>query len=480
MKRRNRALCSIPSFLKQWEGKELVKIPKQHAGLYIRVSTDAQFEEGYSVDAQKEMLAAYCKTKQISSYQFYIDGGFTGSNIERPEMQRLMNDVRDGRISHVIVYKLDRLSRSQKDTLYLIEDVFNPNQVDFVSLNENMDTSTPIGRAMLGIMSAFAQLERETIRERTRMGMKERVKNGYWMGGGRIPFGYDYDREQGILIPNEDAKTVKKIYDLYLQGYSPERIAHLAGLKYERLAIQILTRKTNAGFICYNGEEYPGRHEPIISLETYEKAMALMKERSVKRFTDSHYLLSGLVYCGKCGAKMRYQKWGKNGCKLCCYSQQKSKPYLIKDPDCDNEKPWADEVEEAVIADLMQISLEERNAVSPAQPCQVLDLLEEQAANCANKIKRLYNLYAQDGNPLLLETIEENQLKLQELQNQVKREQEWNETSKKSHETKEMLTGIRNIWGYMTPHEKQHFLRQCIQKVVVTGETVEVFYQFLC
>ena len=155
------------------------------AALYIRVSTDAQYEEGYSVDAQKEMLTAFCKTKNIKNYKFYIDGGFTGSNIDRPEMVKLIDDVKNEKISHVVVYKLDRLSRSQKDTLYLIEDIFNPYGVDFISLNENMDTSTPIGRAMLGIMSAFAQLERETIRERTRMGMKERVKSGLWMGGGR-------------------------------------------------------------------------------------------------------------------------------------------------------------------------------------------------------------------------------------------------------------------------------------------------------
>lgn len=90
----------------------------------------------------------------------------------------MVSDIKNGLVSHVVVYKLDRLSRSQKDTLYLIEDVLIPNGVSFVSLNENMDTSTPIGRAMLGIMSAFAQLERETIRERTRMGMKERIKSG--------------------------------------------------------------------------------------------------------------------------------------------------------------------------------------------------------------------------------------------------------------------------------------------------------------
>ena len=204
-------------------------------GIYIRVSTDAQFEEGYSVEAQKEQLTAYCISKGIKKYDYYIDGGWSGSNIERPEIERLIQDVKDGKISQVIVYKLDRLSRSQKDTLYLIEDLFMPNNVDFVSITESLDTSTPMGRAMIGILAAFAQLERENIRMRTRMGMKERVKEGYWMGGGRVPYGYDYDQKQGILIPNKDAKKVKKMYDLYLQGYSPQSIANMLGLKYDKL-----------------------------------------------------------------------------------------------------------------------------------------------------------------------------------------------------------------------------------------------------
>ncbi len=243
---------------------------QKKAALYIRVSTDAQFEEGYSVDAQKEMLAAYCATKGWKKYEFYIDGGFTGSNIERPQMQRLIEEVRRGLVSAVVVYKLDRLSRSQKDTLFLIEDVFNPAGVGFTSLNENLDTATPMGRAMLGIMSAFAQLERETIRERTRMGMKERVKEGLWMGGGRTPFGYDYDREQGVLVPNADAETVRRIYDLYLAGYSTGQIADMVGMKHDKQVRDILKRRSNTGVIMYNGVEYAGKHQPIISEETFE------------------------------------------------------------------------------------------------------------------------------------------------------------------------------------------------------------------
>ncbi len=145
------------------------------AGLYCRVSTDIQME-GYSIDAQKDFLKSYCKMHEIDNYEFYIDGGYSGSNINRPDMQRLIEDVEDHKIDIVVVFKLDRLSRSQKDTLYLIEEVFNPNDCGFVSIKENFDTNTPFGKAMVGILSVFAQLERETILERTRIGRKNEQK----------------------------------------------------------------------------------------------------------------------------------------------------------------------------------------------------------------------------------------------------------------------------------------------------------------
>ena len=160
----------------------------KHTALYLRVSTEAQADEGYSLAAQAEKLEAYCRMKGISRFTRYVDGGFSGSSLNRPAVTQLIDCIRNGEVERVVVYKLDRLSRSQKDTLYLIEDVFAPHSVDFVSINENIDTGTPYGRAMIGILSAFAQLERENIFLRTRMGMVERVRQGFWPGGGKIPF----------------------------------------------------------------------------------------------------------------------------------------------------------------------------------------------------------------------------------------------------------------------------------------------------
>lgn len=452
---------------------------KRKAAIYIRVSTDFQAEEGYSIEAQKEQLTAYCVSKSIKNYDYYIDGGWSGSNIERPEIQRLIKDVKEDKISHVIVYKLDRLSRSQKDTLYLIEDVFNPHGVDFVSLNESMDTSTPMGRLMLGILSAFAQLERENIRLRTRMGMKERVKAGLWMGGGRVPFGYDYDKEQGILVPNKDAEKVKQIYDLYLKGYSGQNIANILGLKYERLAMQILKRKSNYGIIEYNGEEYQGKHEPIISKETYDLAMNEMAKRSISRTISGENLLTGLVYCGKCGAKMHYQKWGKKGSKFVCYSQQSSKPYLVKDPNCDQEKYWVDDIEQEVISRIFLLKEQEhKDNKDKIEDTNVIDVLNTQKKEVEKKIKRLYNLYAESEDDILLDTIQENKKQLDFINNKIQREIESNVTTTNKDKVKKSLDTLQENWEYMTDKEKQTIVRSIVNKVIITGNEIRIILNF--
>lgn len=446
------------------------------AAIYIRVSTDAQREEGYSIDAQKEMLTAYCVSKGIKNYEYYIDGGFTGSNIDRPALTRLIEDIKKDKISCVIVYKLDRLSRSQKDTLYLIEDIFNPKGVDFVSLNESMDTSTPLGRLMLGILSAFAQLERENIRERTSMGMKERVKNGYWMGGGRVPFGYDYDPKSGILVPNKDAETVAAVYDLYLKGYSTNKIAQMLGLSYERLARQILTRKTNAGFIIYKGEEFLGKHKPIVSLETFERAMQMMAERSDRRQGDARYLLTGLVRCGVCGAKMRYQKWGKSGYKLVCYSHDKSKPHMVKDPDCTNQGIWADELEEVVLEDLFSFSINSKSNQKETQK-NAIDILKENENKLKDKLKRLYNLYAEADDDTLKDTIAEVKKSLNSVKRQIEREEKQQIISKRNKEIKTRLSTLRESWEYMTHQEQKNIVNSCIEKIVVNNNDAKIYYK---
>ena len=161
--------------------------------LYERVSTAEQSKSGYSIGEQKERLESYAKAMGLPTIKHYTDPGFSGGSLKRPAIKQLITDVQNNKISHVIIWRLDRLSRSQRDTLYLVQDVFNKNNVKFMSLNESLDTSTPMGMAMIGIMSAFAELEREQIKERMSMGREARAKAGLYHGGGNFdPLGYNY------------------------------------------------------------------------------------------------------------------------------------------------------------------------------------------------------------------------------------------------------------------------------------------------
>ena len=452
----------------------------KQTALYIRVSTETQAEEGYSIPAQQERLEGYCQAMGWKNIKLYIDGGFSGSNLMRPKIKELIKDVKENKIKTVIVYKLDRLSRSQKDTLYLIEDIFIPNDVDFISLNESIDTSTPYGRAMIGILSAFAQLERENIFMRTRMGMLERVKQGYWPGGGTIPFGYDYDRKAGILVPNKDAGTVRKVYQLYLKGYSAMKIAEMLDLKYDKLVMQILARPSNLGMIPYKGELYPGRHEAIIDEETFELAQKQMKLRGerARATLKSDHLLSGLLYCGECGARMRYIKNGEKNYKLMCYSKDKSKKHMHKAATCDSEYVDAEFVEEIVLADLFKISVDMSQCGDHAEEIDPAEEIKKQVIQMENRIKNLYNLLAETSDALLLDTIEENKIKLTRLKKDYEEEKKSNKNKRYIEYVKEEVTTIKDIWKYLNDKEKQMIIRDCIDKIIIYNEKIEIFYTF--
>ena len=207
-----------------------------------------QTDKGESIETQINLCNDYIKrifpSEEIKILLYNEGEGVSGGDSERKKFNELIRDAKNKKYNVLICYRLDRVARSVADFSDLIEEL-NDNNISFVSVKEQFDTSTPMGRLMLGILSAFAQLERENIRMRTRMGMKERVKSGLCMGGGRIPFGYDYNKEKGILVPNKDAEKVRQIYKLYIEGRSAQDIANMLGLKYDRLVYQILTRKSN-------------------------------------------------------------------------------------------------------------------------------------------------------------------------------------------------------------------------------------------
>ena len=288
--------------------------------LYVRVSTTSQLEEGYSIEEQKAKLESYCDIKDWHVYKVYTDGGFSGSTTERPALEQLIKGAQSKLFDTVLVYKPDRLSRSQKDTLYLIEDIFLKNNIEFVSLLENFDTSTPFGRAVIGLLSVFAQLEREQIKERMQLGKLGRAKAGKSMMWAKTSYGYNYDKETGSMTVNEyEALAVKEIYSLYLAGMSITKLRDKINEDYPkqpawsyRTIRGILANPVYCGLNQYKGQTFQGTHKPIISLVDFEqtqrelaKRQQTARELSNPRPFQAKYMLSGLAQCGYCHAPLK-------------------------------------------------------------------------------------------------------------------------------------------------------------------------------
>lgn len=440
--------------------------------LYVRVSTDAQVD-GYSIEAQIESLEGYLKSQGWSDYELYADPGFSGKNLERPAIGKLIKDCKDGKIDTVLVFKLDRLSRSQKDTLYLIEEIFNTNGVGFISVRESFDTTTPFGKAMIGILSVFAQLERETILERTRIGLKKRAENGYWRGGGKTPFAYDYDKEAGMLVVNGERKVIFDLMKtLRIQGYSYNELSKVTG--YDESWIQgILNAKTNLGKIPFKGELYDGKHEAIISEEEYQQLQTIEKQRS-KNQHASHYLLSGKIYCGNCGAKYRYQKWGQR--IICyCYSQQKSKPKLIKDPNCNNIRLDSFEIEDNFLEQLFAMSLNEELFRSTFDLSKT-DLVDELNLRLDKTKKKIENLIQLLSDNIANDEIKKELAKLTSEKSNIIKELENIKEKERETKTYDKIKNLESVWTGMEFKEKRNVVEQLLDKIVVDGKTLRIYW----
>lgn len=347
--------------------------------LYPRVSSHEQATEGYSIGEQIERLTDYCKAMKWDIHKIYTDPGYSGGNLDRPGLQEMLKDIKAGKVDKVVVYKLDRLSRSQKDTMMLIEDEFLAYGVDFVSMSENFDTSTPFGRAMIGILAVFAQLERENIKERTMIGKEARAKEGKWHGGATEPIGYDYDPATDLLNINEyEAMQIRELYNLFLKGtplrtiertFKEKGYKHKHGTWDPKTMRRLMRNKTNIGYIKHRDEWYPGDHDPIIDEAIFEKAVKLLDDRAeqyklsgVKPGAQTTYL-GGLLHCKHCGGKYtkqagRKSKSGAAPLYYTCYSRGKKVKKMIKDPNCKNKNWRMEELDALVFAEIEQLALD--------------------------------------------------------------------------------------------------------------------------
>lgn len=306
--------------------------------IYTRKSTaEGPEKEFTSLDAQRESAENFIKSQQHEGWSTlptrYDDGGFTGANTERPALQALMNDIKNNRINCVVVYKVDRLSRSLLDFSQLLE-FFDSHGVAFVSVTQQFNTNTSMGRLTLNILLSFAQFEREIISERTKDKMGAARKRGQWLGG-RPPFGYHKENKKLIVAPNE-AEVVRDIFRLYLEKKSILHVvqtfndqglrtrqwtknsgAVYGGKKYGVSQLQhMLNNRLYIGKVEFGGQIYAGQQPAIIDEETFNQCQKLLAANRVERKPFKHSecfgLLSQLLKCKHCGARLFHTYSMKN------------------------------------------------------------------------------------------------------------------------------------------------------------------------
>jgi len=193
------------------------------ACIYTRVSTEKQDMDGYSLDEQERLCKATIESREMEYCGTFSDPGISGKTMERPGLQKMIAAIEQGDVEAVVILKLDRLSRSQKDTLTIIEDIIIANGVALVSVKEALDTSTPWGRAMIGILASFNQLDRENIVQRTTMGRNAKAAQGGYAGG-RPPYGYDAV-DGNLAVKEKEAAVVRRIFEMHESGMALRKIA---------------------------------------------------------------------------------------------------------------------------------------------------------------------------------------------------------------------------------------------------------------
>jgi site-specific DNA recombinase len=356
--------------------------PKRiRCAIYTRKSTDEGLDmEFNSLDAQREAAEAYIASQRSEGWEClaarYDDGGFTGGNVERPALQRLLTDVQGDRLDCVVVYKVDRLSRSLLDFSKLM-DVFDKHGVSFVSVTQQFNTTHSMGRLTLNILLSFAQFEREIIAERTKDKMSAARRKGKWVGG--IPvLGYNIAPDGGKLVVNpEEAAQARSLFNLYLERESLLEVAEECELRgwrtkawtsakgkvhggkpYTKNDLQRLLRNViYIGKVAYEGRTYDGEHEAVIDAETWQRVQKLMSHnaRTGGKEVRNRYgaLLRNLLRCAPCDCGMAHTISTKNGRHyryyVCSNAQKRGRKA------CPTPPLNSHEIEQAVVEHIRQI-----------------------------------------------------------------------------------------------------------------------------
>jgi len=261
--------------------------------IYTRVSTEDQAKEGFSLDAQLDKLRSYCKARDWVIGGEYIDDGHSGRNIKRPAYIRMMDEM--DKWDALLVIKMDRIHRNSKNFMLMMEHL-KKEEKEFVSMTESLDTSTAMGRFVMDIIQRIAQLESEQIGERVYVGMEQKARTNGGVLGFNIPYGYDY--VDGKLLVNEDeAKQVKNIFQMYLNGLSMKKIADILNSKGiptkqnkiwgSQTVSMILKNPLYCGFLHWEDYLNPGDHDPIVDRDTFNEIQELRQKRNTKTCHNS-------------------------------------------------------------------------------------------------------------------------------------------------------------------------------------------------
>ncbi|MCD8372991.1 MAG: recombinase family protein [Clostridia bacterium] len=451
--------------------------------LYLRVSTDMQAQEGYGLDFQFDAIRKYVQAFNIPNPVIFVDDGYTGMNIDRPafqEMNRLMNL---GRVKFVITYSLDRIGRTQMIILKFLKEQCEKCHCDFFAVKDNIDSrSKQTYGILISILSIFAEFDHDAIVAKLSLGRQQRAMDGLWKGGGIAPVGYKYSKETNTLevIP-EDAIRVKKVFEMYnTNEYSPRLIAEALGFSSDVVVFNILKNRTYIGEITFRGEQYKGIHQRIIEDDVFFKAQDILQSRSVTR-QCSNYLLSSIVYCGVCNAKMRYMKWGKGKnqqLKLLCYSKYgSSSPHMKLDPNCTNDIYDAHIVEEYVVQALLDFAVQysddiKKNNISVDE---IATKLTEEYEKLDAQYQRVIKAYTVLGDEDLLKQAQEIQNNMRRLGREIETAKEKKEVSVSIEDRINLIRTLPDMWAEMTAKQRQNVVRELVEKVVITNGHIDIY-----
>ena len=487
--------------------------PTLRCEIYTRKSTEDGLQQEFnSLDAQRDAGENYIRSQEGEGWQIipdhYDDGGFTGGNMDRPALTRLLADIEAGKIDAVIVYKVDRLSRSLLDFSRLLE-TFEKRHVSFVSVTQQFNTANSMGRLMLNVLLSFAQFEREIISERTRDKIAAARRKGKWVGGMPV-LGFDVDPRGSKLIINElEAEQVRTIFSLYIQhqslvttireldarGWGNKRWITRKGIERggkpftKKSLHKLLTNVIYVGKLRYKDEIHKGEQAAILDATVWERVQSLLRRNGRSGGTEVRNkfgaLLKGLLRCVPCDCAMTPSHATKNGNKryryyVCCHAQQRGWR------NCPSPSIPATEIEQFVINQIRAIGRDPdliHETVTQARRQAEADLttLEAEMASLTRDLAR-WNVEVRDVVPHVgpCDTHSPVVARLADLQERIRgAERRATEVGEQIHaisvrsvDHDEVATAMGRfdpVWNSLTPREQSRVVELLVERVDYDG-----------